>query len=98
MGRKDSHLVKSLDIARVSASPFSIRAEFAIEWRLFGGRGIQRPEGNYVYFRSLLTDVTHLEFFDALDFIWIVRYDRVDPLPVTVTLHLLGNIGSWLRC
>ena len=78
-----SHLVKSLHYPRVSVA-FRTEPEM-IEQGSIGCRGIQLPETATTQISTTLTDVTHLEFFDALDFIRIVGNDRVNPLAVAIT-------------
>ena len=83
MVRTGSHLVKSLFYARISVAH---RTEpELIEQGSNGCRGIQLPKTATMQISMRLTNVTHLKFFDALDLIWIVGNDRVDPLAVTVT-------------
>lgn len=100
MDHKDNHLVKSLEIARVSV-PLRHRTE--VRDRVGDSRRQLEVEAcnyqryNYANFSDLLTDITHLEFFDALDFIWIVGHDGVDPLAIAVAKHLLSDICTWLR-
>ena len=95
MGRTGSHRVKSLDITRISV-PFRIKPGL-IERGPVGGRDSQLPQMATAQIPVILTDVTHLEFFDALDFIWIVGHDRVNPLAVAVTKNLLRDVCTWLR-